>query len=385
MHEDFIDVNDPKKCLELSKSKYLTEFKDLFHNRDQCLKKAKDFTKLCLQPAVQDYVTKMIGPDVVDEVKTGEGSEDYSTRGAFQFAILQQLLTDGEYEKYEGYIHHYSWFVKDWLFEQIVQQLSNDNSLKKLEKKHLSEIVKIITYTISNIRETTGMKHVNDVKTFIQNICSALKEKLVLKDALDSILILNTADTKQFADFLTELVKEMEQSLAAKYDKGRYIKERLKSLPFKPQDKLFTVLFGCGKQCPFCGAPCEAGGKEHAQHFTSIHRPQGLRGVKFIPTNKLVTNICSSDVTSNLKFIHPLVTGEDSHPCKDYRKYYPDWIIPGDPSIKASDYWKYVMATFQDRIAKDRDSTLPADLPEDWKALTPGDALKSLKGAFNMK
>ncbi|CDQ97289.1 unnamed protein product [Oncorhynchus mykiss] len=37
MHDDFIEVNDPRKCLEQSKSKYLTEFRDLFHNRDQCL------------------------------------------------------------------------------------------------------------------------------------------------------------------------------------------------------------------------------------------------------------------------------------------------------------------------------------------------------------
>ncbi|CDQ99339.1 unnamed protein product [Oncorhynchus mykiss] len=242
----------------------------------------------------------------------------------------------------------------------------------------------MITDTISNIRKTTSTTNVNDVKTFIQNICSALEKKLVIKDALESILILNTADTKQFAVYLTEFVEGMKQSLAAKYDKERDIKERLKSLPFKPQDKMFTSLFGCGKQCPFCGAACDAGGKEHAVHFTNIHRPQGLNSVKFIPTNKLVTNICSSDVTSNLLFIHPLVTGEDGHPYKDYRKYYPDWKIDGDPSIKASDYWKYVMATFNETIAKDTD-VLPADIPEDWKTLTPGDAMKSLKEAFNMK
>ncbi|KAK6324540.1 hypothetical protein J4Q44_G00038820, partial [Coregonus suidteri] len=132
--------NDPRNCLEQSKSKYLTEFKDLFHNQDQCLKKAEEFTKLLL-PAVQDYVTKMIGPDVVDEVKKGKGSEEYSTRTAFQFSILIQLLTDGEYEKYKGYIKHYEKFVKDWLFDQIVQQLSKDSCLEKLEKKHILQIV----------------------------------------------------------------------------------------------------------------------------------------------------------------------------------------------------------------------------------------------------
>ncbi|XP_055780222.1 interferon-induced very large GTPase 1-like [Salvelinus fontinalis] len=382
MHNHFIEVNDPKKCLEKSKNEYLTEFKDLFHNRDRCQKKAEEFTKL-LRPAVQDYVTKMIGLDVVDEVKTGEGSEDYSTRGAFQFSILKQLLTDGEYGKYKRYINHYEMFVKDWLFDQIVQQLSKDSSLEKLENKHISEIVKAITDTISNIRETTGTKNVNDVKTFIQNICRALEDKLVLKDALESILILNTADTKQFADYLTDSVGEMKQSLVAEYDKGGDIEKRLRSLPFKPQDKMFTSLFGCGKQCPFCSAPCEAGGKEHAEHFTSIHRPQGVSGWRNSKTQVLLTAICSSKVISDNTFKTSL-TEHKSHPYKDYHKYYPDWIITGDPSIKASDYWKYVMAKFNETIAKDTHAQ-NADIPEDWKALAPGDALKSLKEAFNMK
>ncbi|XP_055766452.1 LOW QUALITY PROTEIN: up-regulator of cell proliferation-like [Salvelinus fontinalis] len=380
MHNDFIEVNDPRKCLEQSKIKYLTEFKDLFHNRDLCQKKAEDFTKLCLQPAVQDYVTKMIGPDVIDEVKTGKGSEDYSTRGAFQFSILKQLLMDGEYEQYREYINHYENFVKDWLFDQIVQQLSKVRSLEKLEKKHLSEMVKIITDTICNIRETTT--NVNDVKTFIQNICSALEEKLVLKDALESIFILNTADTEQFADYLTEFVREMKQSLAATYDKGGDIKERLRSLPFKPQDKMFTILFGCGEQCPFCGVPCEAGGIKHAKHHASIHRSEGIRGVRDIFSNKLVIQICSSLVVSDTSFSNAK-TGGTFHPYKDYQTFYPDWLITRDSSIEASDYWKYVMATFNETIAKGKHA-LPADIPEDWKALTRDDAFKSLKKSFNM-
>ncbi|KAK6324582.1 hypothetical protein J4Q44_G00039240 [Coregonus suidteri] len=136
MINHFIAFNDPQMCLERYKSKYLTEFMDLFHNRDQSLKKAEEFLKL-LEPAVKYYVTKMIGSDVVDEVKTGKGSEDYSTRMRFQFSILQQLLMDGEYEKYREYINHYERFVKDWLFDRIAQQLSKDSRLEKLENRNI--------------------------------------------------------------------------------------------------------------------------------------------------------------------------------------------------------------------------------------------------------
>uniref|UniRef100_A0A4W5MWP2 Interferon-induced very large GTPase 1-like n=1 Tax=Hucho hucho TaxID=62062 RepID=A0A4W5MWP2_9TELE len=296
-----------------------------------------------------------------------------------KFSILKQLLVDGEYENYREYIIHYEKFVKKLLLDQIVEQVS-ERRLAELENKHLTEIVNAITDAISNVRETTCTRNESDVKTFIHDICSVLEDKLSLKVALDSIMILKPANTEQFSNFLIESVRKIEQSLEyergreTKYDKVGDTKERLKSL-----------LFGCGEVCPFCGVLCEAGGKEHTQHFTSIHRPQGLNGVKIIPSNKLVTNICSSDVTSNLTFINTR-TGDNGHSFKDYQTYYPDWIITGDSSIKTSDYWKYVMATFNEIIAKDRgDSTLPADLPEDWKALTPGDALKSLKEAFNMK
>ncbi|XP_045069891.1 interferon-induced very large GTPase 1-like [Coregonus clupeaformis] len=325
----------------------------------------------------------MIGPDVVDEVKTGKGSQDYSTRTAFQFSILEQLLMGGKYEKYREYIKHYKRFVKDWLFGQIVQQLSKDRSLEKLEKKHLLEIVKIITDTISNIRKSHST--IKDINTFIQKMCCALGEKLVFpKDGLDLIMTLNYSEnTEQFADYLIDSVGELEQSLAAVYDKGGGIKERLRSLPFMPQDKMFTSLFGCGEVCPFCHAPCEAGGKEHTKHFSSIHRPKGLSAWRYRETKVLVIDICSSLVISGGSF-YISSTAKESYPYKDYQTYYPDWVITGDPSVEASDYWKYVMATFNERIATDTDA-LPADVPEDWKALTPDDAMKSLKGSFNMK
>ncbi|KAL1023845.1 hypothetical protein UPYG_G00047130 [Umbra pygmaea] len=209
-------------------------------------------------------------------------------------------------------------------------------------------------------------------------------KKSLIQDALDSIMMLNYSEkTDQFADNLTEFVEEMEQTLEVKYIHEKDITERLRSLPFKPQDKMFTSLFGCGEVCPFCKSPCEAGGKEHSKHFTSVHRPQGVSGISHKESNRLVSNICSSSVISDRLFKTSLTKGQ-YHPYKDYQKYYPEWNIAGDSSIEASDYWKYVMATFNEIIAKDGDA-LPAVIPEDWKALTTEDAIKSLKCSFNIK
>ncbi|KAM3857809.1 up-regulator of cell proliferation-like [Diretmus argenteus] len=64
MHKDFLRRNDPFRCLKQHKDKYRADFKDLFHERDQCHKKAEEFTTLCLTPAVVDYVNNSLGPDI---------------------------------------------------------------------------------------------------------------------------------------------------------------------------------------------------------------------------------------------------------------------------------------------------------------------------------
>ncbi|RXM91069.1 E3 ubiquitin-protein ligase BRE1B [Acipenser ruthenus] len=56
MHEDFIEDNNPRKHLEKSKSRYCSDFIDLYHEKDQSRKKAEEFTKRCLKPALDENV-----------------------------------------------------------------------------------------------------------------------------------------------------------------------------------------------------------------------------------------------------------------------------------------------------------------------------------------
>ncbi|XP_064198336.1 up-regulator of cell proliferation-like [Anguilla rostrata] len=136
MHLDFINANDPRRCLEQSKQQYCTDFKDLFSKRDQCQKKAEEFTCNCLAPAVKEYITKSLGPDLVDEVLRGKKAIDFSTRTFFQFSILKQLLSDDDFENFVNYIRNYENFVQGWIFDQMIQQLSAGDGLRNIEIKH---------------------------------------------------------------------------------------------------------------------------------------------------------------------------------------------------------------------------------------------------------
>ncbi|XP_060782223.1 interferon-induced very large GTPase 1-like [Neoarius graeffei] len=381
MHDCFIAENDPRRCLEQFKEKYRADFKDLFSNRDQCQRKAEEFTKLCLSPAVETFICNSLGPDIIDTMLQGENAFQFSTRAFFQYTLLGQLLTESDFQKYLDYIRSYERFVKDWILKQITDRFSRGNKLFKLEEQHLKGAIMEIKEAIKKAQHKTDKN--KRIKIFVQNICRELGKKLVISnDALEAVMALSNAKQEQFAHWLMQSVEEMEALLKTKLQ-NKNIQSKLRTLKIKPQDELFKRVFGCGKLCPFCKAPCEAGGEAHTHHSASVHRPQGLGQYRYEQSETLVTNICSTDVNSDTSF-RCLETKHEWHPYKKYREIFPDWHIPADPSIEASDYWKYVMAKFNNQFAEAYNAK-PAAIPLVWKKITKQQAENSLKECFSIK
>ncbi|KAJ8261617.1 hypothetical protein GJAV_G00156350 [Gymnothorax javanicus] len=384
MHSEFICANDPRHCLEQFKEQYCADFKDLFHKRNQCQKKAEEFTYNCLAPAVKEYITQSLGPDLVDEVLTGKKGIDFSTRTFFQFSILKQLLENGNFQDFVNYINNYQSFVQEWIFKQMVQQISEGDGLMKNEFKHLKVIVDRLKTAIQKAQTQVKAEEDQNIQQFIQDICSDLHKELIIPtDPLRAVLTLNTAKPGEFSECLTKLVDEMKQNFTAEFQRGGDVRNRLTSLPFKPQKELFNRVFGCGQQCPFCKTPCEAGGQNHTEHFASIHRPQGSGGWRNLTSQILVSNICSTSVASEKTFRSKKTEGK-FHPYKDYQSFYPAWRIQPDTSIQASDYWKYVFTRFNKQFAEEYKAK-PADIPSIWKEITPEQAMESLTKSFQMK
>ncbi|XP_058249824.1 interferon-induced very large GTPase 1-like isoform X1 [Hemibagrus wyckioides] len=381
MHDSFIEENDPRRCLKQFKEKYRADFKDLFNNRDQCQRKAAEFVKLCLSPAVETFICNSLGLDITDTMLQGKNAFQFSTRSFFQYSLLKELLDDSNCKNYVVYIRFYERFVKDWILKEIKKRFSKGNKLFELEEQHLKGITTEIKEAI--IKAQQEINENESIKAFIQNICRELGKKLVIpNDILEAVMVLNNAKQEQFAHWLTQSVEEMEGSLKTKFV-NEDIQSKLKTLKIKPQDELFKRVFGCGKQCPFCKAPCEAGGEAHTHHTASVHRPQGLALYKDKDSQKLVTDICSTDVNTEATF-RCLETKHEFHPYKKYREIFPDWHIPADPSIEASDYWKYVMAKFNKEFATEYEAK-EADIPSTWSNITKEEAEKSLEECFGIR
>ncbi|XP_053174953.1 up-regulator of cell proliferation-like isoform X2 [Scomber japonicus] len=388
MHRKFLSDNNPRTQLEKYKKQYLSDFLDLYKQGNDCQRKADDFVRCCIKPAVEAYINRSLGIDIVDEIVTGSHSAEYSSRSLFQYNIQKQLLQKDDFNRFVRYICNYEIYVKGWIFQRIQKKMSEDKTLCKLKNKNLQVIVDKITAALEQASKGPDGVQLPDNSESITELISNMRKYLIKDISIsmedkETTLFQIQSTCHPFINCLKMSIEDLKEQLQEEFSKSEDITETLNKLPIKPQDELFKRVFGCGKQCPFCVVPCEAGGKGHDKHHAAVHRPQGLGGYRYGDTQKLVPTLCTTDVHSEAKFRNS-DTKQEPHPYKEYHTYYPDWNIPPDPSIEASDYWKYVLVRYNDRFA-DIYNTKPADVPEAWRRITKEQALKGLKDAFNIK
>ncbi|XP_063286850.1 up-regulator of cell proliferation-like [Pelobates fuscus] len=380
MHKRFIQENDPKLCLEKLKPQYLSTFLNIFQKKDQCQERAKQFCDLCLKPALIEYIYKHLGKEIVDDVLKSSDNIIFNSRSFFQAAVLKDLLEKEDFQNFKNYIGSYQIFLQSWTLERISEKYKELSQLERLQTNILSDIIK----KVQDLLKSKKCLKSPNVEHLLGNLCEELKSDLVIsQNQMNIVTFGNNADVKQFSGDIQSFLSETEQQILLGI-KGLDVKSILSKVTLKPENELLKKVMGCGKQCPFCRVPCEAGGSDHKEHFASIHRPQGLGRYGFHDSKVLCTDICSTDVVSNTASFRNSDTELKTHLYKEYRTLYPDWSIQPDPSIESSDYWKYIFMKFNEEFAKEYNAE-PAKLPDGWKQIDREQALRSLKEVFNMK
>ncbi|XP_064880817.1 interferon-induced very large GTPase 1-like isoform X2 [Oncorhynchus nerka] len=385
MHEAFNRDKDPRQSLDKLKPQFLADFKDLFNKRDQCKRKAEEFTNLCLKPAIRYFITKSLSPDIYDEMLSNS-DVDFRTRRSFQFSILKNLLSE-DFRTFFKYTDYYESFAFEFIIKNIVGHLSNgSNIITKMEVKHLNSISGKIKEAVeeslkTSIEKADGNGDLNFNK-FLQDLLFKLSTLLIIPTDTTG-MTLDNSKTKDFSVMLISSVEEMKNRLSDEFHKDQDVQNKLASIPDSPQDLLYNKMFGCGKQCPFCKTPCDAQGNGHSMHSAYIHRPDGLGGYRWKKSDKLSIDKCSSLVDSKKKFCNAETKGKFSS-YKDYPLYFKDWRIDPDNS-HVTDYWKFLFVKHNKEYAENHSSTLPADIPEDWRSITSEQALKSLTETFYPK
>ncbi|OCT56693.1 hypothetical protein XELAEV_18004560mg [Xenopus laevis] len=372
-HNEFIQENDPVLCLEKLKPHYLTTFKNIFQEKDEIQSRAKQFCELCLKPAITHQINEHLGKDIVDDILYNKNPKELSSRAYFQSHVLKKLLGEQDFPQYVTYINSYELFVKEWLKQYILN--TSEKCLEKLQTKILSEICNKIRAVLEDLQE------VSSVNEFFKRFCEMLEKEIVIAQMeLQLVRFQNKADTMQLSKDIEFFLTETEKQIRSEMESSS-TESVLDKLPLKPENELFKRVFGCGKQCPFCKVPCEAGGIDHKEHFASVHRPQGL--YRHEKRDKLAFELCSTLVLSDAHFRNS-DSGWKSHPYKEYRTFYPDWNIQPDPSITASDYWKYIFAKFNEEFAEEYQAK-SANLPKSWCLISKEQAFQSIKEIYHME
>ncbi|KAF3686184.1 Interferon-induced very large GTPase 1 Very large-inducible GTPase-1 [Channa argus] len=306
MHRRFLLDKDPKNQLEKYKAQYLTDFLDLYKQRDHCQRKASDFVQCCIKPAVVEYINRSLGIDIVEEILTSSHSAEYSSRSFFQYSIQKELLQKEDFDSFLKFICNYEIYVKDWIFQHILDKMSENKTLYKLKTRNLQLIVDKITKATEWASKGEDGTLLPDTTESISKLISNMRKHLVRDVSLSveeekTTLFQIQSRCHQFIKSLKTSVIDLKEQLQEELNSDD-IKETLNKLPIKPQDELFKRVFGCGQQCPFCKVPCEAGGKEHKRHHAAVHRPQGLGRYRYVDTKKLVETLCTTHVYNDIGF-----------------------------------------------------------------------------------
>ncbi|KAM4697661.1 up-regulator of cell proliferation-like [Rhinophrynus dorsalis] len=379
MHDDFGLNNDPKLLINKLKPQYFSIFKNKLKLKDESKIRASDFCEQCLKPAITDHINKILGKEIIDDILKSADAVVFKSQKQFHFTVLKELLEKHDFEEYVEYINKYEFYVKRWISKYIVNKYKNVSDLENLIVLVLSSITKKVQAALTDPK----VQKSRNVSEFLEIFCTVLSKHLVIsKNAVKIIIFQNTADIHQFSADIRFFLSETETQIRSEM-KLLTTETIISHLRLNPRDELFKKVVGCGKTCPFCNVPCEAGVAAHQEHFVSAHRPKGLAQYKLSDTNSLCTSICSTDIISKDTFRNPDTEGKWLL-YKDYRTVYPDWIICPEQSLSASNYWKFVLTQFNDQFAKYYKAN-PAVIPEEWKEITQRQAFTSLQEIYSRK
>ncbi|XP_067865191.1 up-regulator of cell proliferation-like [Heterodontus francisci] len=388
MHERFRKRNDPLEQLDKEKAAYCQSFKDIYQEKDQTKQRAELFCENCLIPAIIQAVDNKLGLEIVQHMRYHCKGGKFLYRKNFQVALMLHLKESGSFDEYYQYIKHSLSLEKDWLEEQVIQHCAatHDKQVPLLCTLTLDILQGIISRVREALKDITPPDNENSVVGFIQ----AVKEKLgdeiqIPQETLGTVTFqsekINPLNFKQEIESfiskndLTERVK----------DWGKDIAGKITALPIDPSSELYTMLGGCGEQCPFCGVLCDCTNREHSQHSAEYHQSRGLSGCRNINTEKLISENCTMGVAGDVSFRNKDTDGKQIS-YKNYRtvnERYSRWNILADTSFETSAYWKWVFYKYNTQFA-DTYSAKPADDISSWNL--PWDRVeKDIEDKYNVK
>ncbi|KAG9264828.1 up-regulator of cell proliferation-like [Astyanax mexicanus] len=369
-----------------TQERHLLDFIHNFRRRDQCQKAAWEFTNQCLRPAALDFIYTSLERQIFDDILQGANGHVYSLPKTFHYHLLKELLLEDNFEKFLEYLQSNESYCRKRIEGIIVEHLSGSVMIEDRREQRMQQICQRMENSINLISEDGGTGQSN-ARQLLESVCAVLQspgDVTVSADSLRMPLFEVIPQRENFITQLKECVAELSLSLVQEFGENEDVIEVPEDLSYKLQDLLYDHIKGCDEQCPFCKAPCDLGGTEHAVHQAIVHRPKGLVCYTNAGSTSLSHLTCSAEMVGENQFQNRH-TGGLSLPYKDYQSIYPNWNIPPEwpKNNETGTFWKYVFMRYNARFAQNYQCE-SATVPEEWKKIRQEDALRNLKKAFSI-
>ena len=373
MHEKYCRSSSPQALLEEKKKSY----HDLFIIE---MGKGDAAAKFC-ETVLKDIVIKNIEDqlsctELLHDLRVHCG-EMFRDIKSIQAAIMVKLFKENSSLKYIQYIGNYKKIVMEEMDAKSKMYFQNGGRLKVLAEMKLDDIVSKIEEAVDR---TVSSLFVG--KHFMKTFFTKIESLKILHNEASAYMELDVPDKNQFAAILhQQLQSRVRESVIDTINKWN-IERKLEQKDLA--EFLFKEVVGCSKKCPFCAVPCDAhsGGKTQGNHSATMHRPEGLGGVRYVSTNRLASSDCCTAVASNEKF-QSAETNWVFQPYKMYHKWYPTWTIHGNATPDVEKYWKWVFAHHNTAIAHHY-SAKNASIPPQWIVYRKAEIAKDIQDNYHV-
>ena len=291
------------------------------------------------------------------------------TKPALKAQILYSIgedLMKGSFKSCSLYLKSAQESLRHWLKKYTIDYC-NTGEPTNLVILATKDVEPLFTH-VKKLAEQVSISKESKNKEWLETFHAILTEsgRLELtKIQLFQYVKLETCDISNFEEELMAALQQ-EQSKLEKEFEG--LKASEMKWEIKPFDIFYNELSGCTEQCPFCKEQCDLTNADHSsKHSVTMHRPQGLGGLSHKMGGKMTLETCTSLIGSDKQFR----VNEKYHSFRKYSKYYPKWEIKDDKSLKASLFWKWLLANYSHRVEVMYDVKRGEDkILDEWKTLT---------------
>lgn len=375
MHRAFKRANNPVNYLESKKDDFFMSFKISCQGATS-VTEFVNFLWHKLTPAVSDTIWQQMAPKIAGDMRA-TCPEFNGNRANLEKHVLLSLAENENFDDYWEYIHNPESFFRKYIQRHIERYCSEQrsNKIKTFLKISVDDIKNVI---LSAIHESTAIAKdkSSTVSGWLDLFCDHLGSNLNFprKD----LISIEHQEIKDI-EFLKEAMSEALDPAMITVERECLSKSE-EDMVSDIQKMLSEHLCGCWKQCPFCGAICTNTISNHdGDHSVPFHRPQAVRGWKWINTDHFMIDFCTSLVASNCYFI--LRSGLRT-PHKTYRQAggeFATWSIAPDTSTQP--YWKWFVCHFRSNLEEKYQKKFigRGEIPHAWTNITKEDVLDDLK------